>query len=46
MNATGSITTNPAEGPASPMSKRARREGTTDFILMNAPKVPGSSPGG
>ena len=30
----------PAIGPASPMSNRARREGTGDFILMNAPNVP------
>ena len=31
---------NPAIGPATPMSKTARREGIGETILINAPSVP------
>ena len=40
MKAAGSAKTNPASGPAMPMSNNARREGIGDLILMTAPKVP------
>ena len=44
--ATGMMTAKPASGPATPMSKRARREGIGDLILMNAPSVPAMKGGG
>ena len=40
------MTMNPANGPANPMSNKARREGMVDLILMKAPNVPGTSSGG
>ena len=44
--ANGNSATNPASGPASPISNSARRDGIGDFILMNAPKVPARNSGG
>src|SRR5438270_11360308 len=44
--ATGMMTRKPASGPATPMSKSARREGIGDLILMNAPSVPAMNGGG
>src|ERR1051326_6871675 len=44
--AIGTNTRNPASGPATPMSKSARREGIGDLILMNAPSVPTMIGGG
>ncbi len=38
--ATGINAMNPAIGPATPMSKTARRVGIGDIILINAPNVP------
>lgn len=43
---TGTATTAPARGPATPMSKRARLSVIGARIRMNAPKVPKSIPGG
>lgn len=37
---TGSATTNPASGPAMPMSNSARRVGIGERMRMTAPKVP------
>src|SRR5215218_6741576 len=44
--ATGMMTRKPASGPATPMSKSARRDGIGDLILMNAPSVPAMKGGG
>src|SRR5689334_249477 len=46
ITAIGSATTKPANGPASPMSNNARREGIAERILINAPKVPARNSGG
>ena len=40
MNSAGTATTNPAIGPAMPMSKSATLVGMRDRIRMNAPSVP------
>jgi len=42
----GKSATKPAKGPASPISKSARRDGMGDFIFMNAPNVPARNSGG
>jgi len=39
-------TTNPAIGPAAPISSKTRRFGIGDLILMKAPKVPAMKGGG
>jgi len=44
--ATGMMTRKPASGPATPMSKSARRDGMGDLILMKAPSVPAMKGGG
>src|SRR5687767_10282575 len=44
--ATGMMTRKPASGPATPMSKSARREGMGERILMKAPSVPARKGGG
>ena len=36
----GSATTNPAMGPATPMSSTARRDGMSERMRMTAPRVP------
>ena len=38
--AAGIKKTNPANGPAMPISNKARLDGMRDLILMTAPKVP------
>ena len=40
MNSAGTATTNPAIGPATPMSNSAILSGKRDLIRMNAPSVP------
>ena len=45
MNSAGTATTNPAIGPAMPMSKSATFEGMRERMRMNAPSVPVSGSG-
>ena len=40
MTSAGTVTTNPAIGPAMPMSNSIRLVGIGSRILMNAPNVP------
>src|ERR1044072_3768502 len=42
----GNATTNPASGPANPISNSARRDGIGERILINAPNVPVKNNGG
>ena len=45
MNSAGTATTNPAIGPAMPMSNSATFDGMRERMRMNAPSVPVSGSG-